>query len=754
MGPKSRGRGPQFRLLNAQTGKPRRFLSDTPPFVALCHSSPDAHPRDISVTACPAPDDASIHAMLEEAFKKALERNIVWVMPVSLEVQYNSSKVHAVFQWHRHATMTFVQLHDLAPGTPHSSWRACKWFCNPWLLPALLGSTSVKFFDKYWAEQPDPTADIVSSLTKIPPSFLFNPSAASQVPLARLFSWASTFTSHPLEERTRVLAAIFEPGIDRSNRQGHAAFVAFQERLLRCGSPDLSLLCWESEDKQPSHPVLADSVEHFSGSELIYAKKNELPLSLENGYLIFGGELEVSAVCYDGDGQTLLMEAYGRDTPGDPATREGLTLLMVEVEGAFVRQYPYIFQPVPLKSTPTRRRILLRTSTTDQFHFIPGDIESDSTTRASSPQPPLFYLPLLALTNPYTLSHAKSQECWRQPSKRSLAETDAEDENATGSWRRLKYFRVPGDERMPIAKRFHPGQEQPPIRSLPPTGFAQRPFQESDKGFESHVSTEDAKQTDDEAKGVGEMEDVEENHFDREDYDIFNDIESDEEEDLENDEFSLGKDRIVELAWDIYSQGQSVEAGVDKELFTCPFYAFNQERFFSCLKDGGFEDILALKSHLASCHRQPPRCPRCFETFADDESKNLHIAADGCENKDPEAIPRLEITAKHLPRLYRRLPDASDEVRWQYIYETVLPGPVPISLYLRGPLGDAIRRLHAIWGKEGEGIMADVLKLREGVKSYGKVKHEERKLTKIFREVESLLLARIIDQHGNRGVDN
>src|SRR5687768_10760809 len=102
MSPKLRGKGFQIVLLNDQYRHWKRFLFNVPPFIALCHSTPDPH-YDVSATRQTTPEAESgskVQSVIDAACAKAIEQNITWLMPVSLELRRFSDKIPPVFWWY------------------------------------------------------------------------------------------------------------------------------------------------------------------------------------------------------------------------------------------------------------------------------------------------------------------------------------------------------------------------------------------------------------------------------------------------------------------------------------------------------------------------------------------------------------------------------------------------------------------------------------------------------------------------------
>lgn len=60
------------------------------------------------------------------------------------------------------------------------------------------------------------------------------------------------------------------------------------------------------------------------------------------------------------------------------------------------------------------------------------------------------------------------------------------------------------------------------------------------------------------------------------------------------------------------------------ETFACPYLAYKPATYRSCLRYK-LSRIADVKRHLKRCHMHPPYCPRCMETFTNEETRDEHI---------------------------------------------------------------------------------------------------------------------------------
>ncbi|KAI1165331.1 hypothetical protein F5B18DRAFT_611584 [Nemania serpens] len=154
----------------------------------------------------------------------------------------------------------------------------------------------------------------------------------------------------------------------------------------------------------------------------------------------------------------------------------------------------------------------------------------------------------------------------------------------------------------------------------------------------------------------------------------------------------------------------------------CPFYVRDKESHRSCLTRADLRDIVQVKRHLCTAHRQPPYCPVCRETFVSTAVCDRHIRAVSCA---PSNRPRPSgITVVQMQQLARRADAwASRELQWLSIWEIVFPGAAlpllssstgpALAVYLTGEAEAVVCQLRDFWSSEGTRIVSDFIAGKE-----------------------------------------
>ncbi|KAI1147042.1 hypothetical protein F4825DRAFT_438682 [Nemania diffusa] len=152
------------------------------------------------------------------------------------------------------------------------------------------------------------------------------------------------------------------------------------------------------------------------------------------------------------------------------------------------------------------------------------------------------------------------------------------------------------------------------------------------------------------------------------------------------------------------------------------------------------QEMMDLKRHLWTAHRQPPYCPICYDTFVLSEDWEDHIRLGSCV---PSGRTRPEgISGLQMQQLARRAdPWISRETQWLVIWETVFPGVKPPPLgSLTGEVETAVWALRDFWSTDGGRIVSDFVTERQQHNPH--LWHDESDVATI----KSVVLGCLIDQ--------
>lgn len=149
--------------------------------------------------------------------------------------------------------------------------------------------------------------------------------------------------------------------------------------------------------------------------------------------------------------------------------------------------------------------------------------------------------------------------------------------------------------------------------------------------------------------------------------------------------------------------------------FACPFFKKDPFSYKSCSKYV-LSRIRDVKQHLGRGHQKPMYCPRCGQTFEDEDVRDEHLIAQGCEARPilkPEGI-----TEPQKKQLSKKPPvNQSQEEQWFKIFDILFPGhmPRPESPYIESGMLGNVLSYHEFCTSRGPGIMANILTANNAV---------------------------------------
>lgn len=183
----------------------------------------------------------------------------------------------------------------------------------------------------------------------------------------------------------------------------------------------------------------------------------------------------------------------------------------------------------------------------------------------------------------------------------------------------------------------------------------------------------------------------------------------------------------------------------DRQLtFACPYTKKDPMAFRSCYKYK-LSRIRDVKQHLARCHRIPPYCPRCMDTFDTEHERDEHIREFSCPS---QPLIRLDgITESQRSQLAKKsASNTSPEAQWFAVFDIVFPGhkPRPQSPYVDSELLQDITLYQDFLTSQGPRILSRFLD-EQGVVTWH-LPNEERDLAAFQQEVLEEGLGAIFDQ--------
>lgn len=183
----------------------------------------------------------------------------------------------------------------------------------------------------------------------------------------------------------------------------------------------------------------------------------------------------------------------------------------------------------------------------------------------------------------------------------------------------------------------------------------------------------------------------------------------------------------------------------DRQLtFACPYTKKDPMSFRGCYKYK-LSRIRDVKQHLARCHRNPPYCARCMDTFETEEERDVHVRESSCPLRPSFKLDG--ITESQRSQLAKKsTSNTSPEAQWFAVFHIVFPGhkPRPQSPYVDSELLQDITLYQDFLTSHGPRILSRFLD-EQGVVTWH-LPNEERDLAAFQQEVLEQGLGAIFGQ--------
>ncbi|KAJ0109776.1 HET and ankyrin domain protein [Diaporthe amygdali] len=185
--------------------------------------------------------------------------------------------------------------------------------------------------------------------------------------------------------------------------------------------------------------------------------------------------------------------------------------------------------------------------------------------------------------------------------------------------------------------------------------------------------------------------------------------------------------------------------------FACPYSKKDPMRHRDCYKYT-LTRIRDVKQHLTRCHRRPLYCPRCFEIFETEDSRDDHIIA--CGIASPSTTRPDGITEAQRQQLSKKsTPNSPFEDQWFAIWNILFPGsPPPKSPYVDNDLLQGITHYQDFVTTSGPHILSEFLSQRGAMITWS-MPNEERDLAALQQTIlEEGLRAVFAQWASNNGI--
>lgn len=242
-----------------------------------------------------------------------------------------SKTLNSLAEIYRKSRLCIVYLHDLFD-TEASHFdverglSSCSWIKHVWMLPQLIFSTVLQFYDAQWmhiGSKRQLSAEL-SRITAIEEGVLDGSESLEDYPNCVKMSWAAGLSAEAIEDVAYSLLAVFNVNMTIRYGEGMESFLRLQEEILK-NTDDYSLLAWQPIPNQSYRGLLAHSPLEYSH----FKNKSKESPSLRGQLKIQSDGLYIQAGL-GGRGNDLLLPFYTSDGP--------LTWVVLSLwDGVFVR---------------------------------------------------------------------------------------------------------------------------------------------------------------------------------------------------------------------------------------------------------------------------------------------------------------------------------------------------------------------------------------------------------------------------------
>lgn len=252
---------------------------------------------------------------LQRACSECQSRGLRWLWNDAVCIRKSSTalseSLNSLAEIYRKGRLCIVYLHDLIDTKAYDfdvegALSRCSWMKHVWMLPHLIFSTVLHFYDGQWKYigSKEELIPELSRITSVNEGVLKDSDQLENYPNSTKMSWASGLSADPIEDTAYSLLPIFNVNLDIKYGEGMESFLRLQEEILR-NTSDYSLLAWQPLPDQPYRGILAHSpleYNHFKN------KPMESP-SLRGNLEIQAGGIYIQAGL-GGRGNDLLLPLY------------------------------------------------------------------------------------------------------------------------------------------------------------------------------------------------------------------------------------------------------------------------------------------------------------------------------------------------------------------------------------------------------------------------------------------------------------
>lgn len=261
-------------LLNTTNLQLCNFRSDAPPpYATFSASLKDGNVVHKDFCSPQTARQKPGFQVLQRACSESHSRGLSWLWNDAVCIDRStalSQSLNSLAEIYRKGRICIVYLHDLLDiaGYEFDLERVLSnssWFKHVWMLPHLIFSTVLHFYDAQWNHIGGKWELIpeISRLTSIDEGVLRNSDSLKHFSDCTKMSWAAGLSADLVEDAAYSLIGIFDVNLSINYGEGMVSFIRLQEEVLR-RTTDYSLLAWRPETNQPYRGLLAYSPLEYS----------------------------------------------------------------------------------------------------------------------------------------------------------------------------------------------------------------------------------------------------------------------------------------------------------------------------------------------------------------------------------------------------------------------------------------------------------------------------------------------------------
>lgn len=657
--------------------------------------------------------------VLQRACSDCHSRGLSWLWSDAVCIDRStalSQSLNSLAEIYRKGRLCIVYLHDLLDIAEYDFEMGrvlskCSWFKHVWMLPHLIFSPMLHFYDAQWNHIGGKAELIpeISRLTSIDEGVLRNSDSLEDCSNCTKMSWAAGLSADPIEDTAYSLIGIFNVNLSINYGEGMDSFYRLQEEVSR-KSTDYSLLAWQPQTNQPYRGLLAHSPLEYSH----FRNKSKAFPNLKGDLTINSDGIHVQAGI-GARGSELLLPLY---------TSNGATMWIVLAlwDGLFVRNCTETIlvddkvSNFCIRSITVSRDVSPILSSTIAKHNKGPYVDSCDMKRtndvASAPRIIPDFSGYVGLD-----MHADSE------SAQNITRDDQSGKCLFGAYgerfsdylssTRSRTGETSDGESAVVSPSSENAAHQLNSPSILDPGH---PF----------------------AAVIGELKAVLVDRF----------LATCKSRPPKRQLLSLPRTarKRPRLAWsdpymdvELASDSEDMDtvivhhAGDRTSTFICPYYVMDKKKYEECLTRHSLSTIHEIKEHMWESHRRPNFCPICKTTFATMSARDHHIRERNCEHRD---LPTFDgLTDARIQQIAQQASVLSSrESQWYELWDIVFPsGPRPVSPYYSSEQEFRVVALRRFWAANGQDIISDFLRER-GLQGW-EVADEERSLAILFQVV-------------------